>query len=74
MKASENEGLIRRAVAALVMEDGPGATGARVVEHDGKTYVVVTAPRGQILAVYRVRTFDGVLRRMKRPPAEVMED
>jgi hypothetical protein len=68
-----DEELIRRAVAAFWRTSGPGATGGRAIEHDGKRYVVVTDERGTALATFRVRPVDGVLRRMKRPPAEVTE-
>jgi hypothetical protein len=40
-----------------------------LVDHDGSRYVVVGGAHG-VLAVYRVRT-DGVLKRLKRWPAEI---
>ncbi|AXE23516.1 hypothetical protein C0216_08615 [Streptomyces globosus] len=44
-------------------------TDPEVTEHDGRTYVVLSNVNGT-LAVYRERT-DGVLKRLKRWPAEV---
>ena len=66
--------LERRALAAYFRSAPPGATpdqpgGAGVVERDGRLYVVLSNARGT-LAVYRVRG-SGVLRRMRRWPAEV---
>jgi hypothetical protein len=52
------------------MVDQP-AGGGDVVEHQGKTYVVLSNVRGT-LAVYRVRT-SGQLKRLRRWPAEVAE-
>jgi hypothetical protein len=68
---SEGEELTRRALAAYFRSGGTGqpARGSGVVERDGKLYVVLDSSRG-ILAVYRVRN-DGMLRRMRRWPAEL---
>ncbi len=68
-----DEELSRRALAGYYRAGGTGTAEGRVTEHGGKRYVVVAAPQGATLAVYRVRPVDGVLRRMKRPPAEVTE-
>jgi hypothetical protein len=68
--------LTRRAVAAYyrtatsVIVDQPAGSGD-VVDHEGKTYVVLSNVRGT-LAVYRVRT-SGQLKRLKRWPREVAE-
>ncbi len=43
-----------------------------LVTYDGKDYVVLEN-NGGVLAVYRVRTPDGRLRRMKRPPKAILE-
>ena len=42
-----------------------------VVDHDGLRYAVIRDTGGAALAVFRVRN-DGMLRRMKRPPAAVV--
>lgn len=71
--------LTRRAFAAYfraerdanTIVDQPANTSG-VVEHDGRTYVVLHNVRGT-LAVYRVRT-SGQLKRLKRWPAEVTGD
>lgn len=42
----------------------------RVITRGGLRYVVLSNVNG-VLAVYRVRTHDGILRRMKRWPAAV---
>ena len=63
---------------AVIAQDPVAAAGAplpdvqnsTVVEHDGKRYVLLRAVGGGTAAIYRVQN-DGVLRRMKRPPAEV---
>lgn len=71
-----DDDLTRRAIAAYyrtataTMVDQP-AGGGDVVEHEGKTYVVLSNVRGT-LAVYRVRT-SGQLKRLRRWPAEVAE-
>jgi hypothetical protein len=69
--------LTRRAIAAYYRtahQDGATATdqpsdASGVVEHEGKTYVVLVNVNGT-LAVYRVRT-SGQLKRLRRWPAEV---
>lgn len=63
--------LIRRALAAYFRTGGTEqpAGGGDLVEHDGMTYVVLRNVSG-ILAVYRVRN-DGILKRLKRWPAEL---
>jgi hypothetical protein len=64
----------RRALAAYFRTGGidQPAGGGDVVEHQGRTYVVLSNVRGT-LAVYRVRAYDGRLRRMRRWPREVAE-
>jgi hypothetical protein len=73
----DDEDLTRRAIAAYyrtAKADGVTAIdhpagGGDVVEHEGKTYVVLANVNGT-LAVYRVRT-SGQLKRLRRWPAEV---
>jgi hypothetical protein len=73
-----DEDLSRRAIAAylrterdgIFIVDEPGGSSG-VIEHQGKTYVVLSNFRGT-LAVYRVRT-SGQLKRLRRWPAEVAE-
>jgi hypothetical protein len=75
---ARDEDLCRRAVAAYhrtaspiqAVTDQP-AGGGDVVEHQDKTYVVLSNVRGT-LAVYRVRA-DGILKRLKRWPAVVAD-
>jgi hypothetical protein len=63
--------LINRALAAYFRTGGGAQPKASAVEkHDGKKYVVLRGPK-ETLAVYRVRAFDGVLRRMRRWPKEL---
>jgi uncharacterized iron-regulated membrane protein len=70
-RASDQE-LIRRALAAYfrtaaqgaAVPDQPAAASSGVVEHEGKTYVVL-ANSYRTLAVYRVRT-SGQLKRLRR--------
>jgi hypothetical protein len=70
-----DEDLTRRAFAAYFKEArGWGepvqpSNGSGVVEHDGKTYVVLLNSNGT-LAVYRVRN-SGALKRLRRWPTEV---
>ena len=49
--------------------DQPANT-SHAADHDGRRYVVLKNVNGP-LAVYRVRSNDGVLRRMKRWPVEL---
>jgi hypothetical protein len=67
------EPLLNRAHTAYWREPGDG-TGrrlqpdrAQLAEHDGKQYAVLWLG-DRILRVYRVRAYDGVLRRMRRYP------
>lgn len=66
--------LTRRAFAAYFRAAGDIAdqpsNDSGITEHGGRTYVVLRNVNG-ILAVYRVRPSDGVLRRLKRWPAEL---
>lgn len=71
------EAVVQRAIAAyfrsashegLIYQQPASHSG--IEEHDGKQYVVLRNING-ILAVYRVRPSDGVLRRMKRWPKEL---
>lgn len=67
--ASHQAALTRRAKAAWFDAGGdvaPDETSAYVT-HEGLGYVVLRHSGG-ILAVYRVRSDNGMLRRMKRPP------
>ena len=67
----EDDELVRRALAAWYRGGGTDApAGGYVTELDGREYVVLTGPDAP-LAVFRVRAFDGVLRRMRRWPKEV---
>lgn len=68
---ADGDELTRRALAAYFRTGGTGQPGraSGVVERDGKLYVVLGSSRG-VLAVYRVRN-DGMLRRMRRWPAEL---
>jgi hypothetical protein len=64
--------LERRALAAWFRAGGAPdrALLAGVKKHKGKRYVVLGTTR-KILAVFRVRAFDGVLKRLKRWPKEI---
>jgi hypothetical protein len=64
--------LVRRAIAAWYRSGNTRqpASESRQQEHDGKTYVVLLAAEGDLLAVYRVRT-DGVLKHLRRWPTDV---
>ena len=66
--------LVRRALAAYFRggADIQPANTSGVVEHEGKSYVVLHNVNG-ILAVYRVRN-DGVLKGLKRWPKAIEED
>jgi len=66
MRASDAE-LRRRALAAWYATGSSGRPRASVAEVDGRAYVVLRE-RGTVAAVYRVRAYDGVLRRMRRWP------
>jgi hypothetical protein len=70
---THNADLLRRAIAAYHRAGELERTGdtSRVVRRQELTYVVLRSKAGDVLAVYRVRTYDGVLRRMKRWPAAV---
>lgn len=63
--------LMRRALAAYVRSGGDPSEITPVVEElDGRQYVVLRDPGG-VAAVYRVRAYDGILRRMKRWPQAI---
>jgi hypothetical protein len=70
-----DDDLTRRAFAAYfrterdanTVVDQPAASASGLVEHEGKTYVVLHSARGT-LAVYRVRN-SGQLKRLRRWPA-----
>lgn len=66
-----NADLTGRALAGWYRSGGTGPVDARVDEFEGRRYVVVERD-GVTLAVYRVR-YDGRLRRMKAPPAEIVK-
>lgn len=67
--------LLQRAMAAYFRHypdasiTQPDSTASGETEHDGKLYVVLRNCNG-VLAVYRVRP-DGILKRLKRWPAEI---
>lgn len=67
--------LLQRAMAAYFRHypgasmNQPDSTASGETEHDGKQYVVLRNVDG-VLAVYRVRQ-DGMLKRLKRWPAEI---
>jgi hypothetical protein len=66
--ATTDRDLTRRARAAYLRAgDTTHPKTAYVREHDGRRYVVL-ATRDVVLAVYRVRPWDNVLSRMRRPP------
>lgn len=73
-RADALEPLIVRALAAYYQTgSNPDLVGgSELAELDGRRYVVLRDAYGDVIRVYRVRT-DGVLRRMKRPPDELME-
>jgi hypothetical protein len=71
-----DEDLTRRAFAAYFRSGGvaqPARADSGLVKHKGKYYVVLKSTAG-VLAVYRVRNFDGALRRMKRPPKALIDE
>ncbi len=73
--ASDAE-LQRRALAAYFRAGGdghPDPARSTVAEHDGKRYVMLRNASGS-LACYRVRKFDGVLKRLVRIPRELRDD
>jgi hypothetical protein len=55
--------------SGLVVHQQP-SNRSRVVEHNGLRYVVLVNVSG-VIAVYRVRTDNGLLRRLKRWPVEI---
>jgi hypothetical protein len=71
-----SEPLVRRAFAAYYRSEPAGgslpepARTSFLCELDGKQYVVLENMNG-ILAVYRVRTYDGILKRLRRWPADL---
>lgn len=77
IRADEDE-LLRRAVAAYVrsgdgeLVDQPAPARSGIAEHDGKEYLVLRNAR-RTLAVYRVRAYDGVLKRLRRWPEQIEE-
>jgi hypothetical protein len=74
MATPSNRDLERRALAAYFRSGGHAQPrgGGNVVDHDGKTYVVLSNIN-RTLAVYRVRN-DGMLKNLRRPPREVAPD
>ena len=74
----DTEDLRRRAYAAYYRWKGAkpldGDSYSEVVRMDNKVYVSVFAPeKKKIVSIYRVDSFDGHLRRMRRPPRELIE-
>lgn len=68
--------LQRRALAAYFRADGDGHPDpalSTVEEHDGKRYVMLRNASGA-LACYRIRKFDGVLKRLVRIPRELRDE
>jgi hypothetical protein len=68
--------LQRRALAAYFRAGGDGHPDpalSTVEEHDGKRYVMLRNASGS-LACYRIRKFDGVLKRLVRIPRELRDD
>ncbi len=64
--------LARRArIAYLRSGDTTHPTSAHVREYEGRRYVVL-GTRTAVLAVYRVRQWDDVLSRMRRPPKPLL--
>lgn len=64
--------LTRRARAAYLRAGGTThPKTAHVREHEGRRYVILAA-RDAVLAVYRVRPWDDVLSRMRRPPRPLL--
>lgn len=68
MERVENTDAERRGMAAYLRSGGTERPEAETWEDDGKQYVVVKTEAGDVLTVYRVRSYDGALRKMKRPP------
>lgn len=66
--------LIRRALAAYLRTGGDPDDVNRArstVEEIKELSYVVLRSKSSVIAVYRVRTYDGVLRRMKRWPKTI---
>lgn len=73
----EFSNLTRRAIAAYFKHSSypalpcqPCEYSSGEEEHDGKAFVVLRNANG-VLAVYRVRAHDGVLKRLKRWPSAI---
>lgn len=73
VRADEDD-LVRRALAAYFRsgEHDQPSKGGRVAAHDGKFYVLLRSVRG-LVAVYRIRAYDAVLKRLRRWPEEIEE-
>ena len=71
--------LVSRAIRAYWIAETKEGSGANVptqpskrssvINHDGLKYVVLCSVGGVVIAVYRVRSDTGLLRRLKRWPA-----
>lgn len=72
MADGDREDLGRRALAAWFRTGETEPVTPEVAEHAGRRYVVLRDSRGAVAGVYRVRRHDGMLQRMRRPPAEIM--
>lgn len=68
------DAIVERAFTAYFRSGGTDQAGrdsSECVRLNGKDYVVLRNAHGA-LAVYRVRPHNGALRRLKRPPAELL--
>jgi hypothetical protein len=69
----QKDEVTRRAAAAFIITDGIPERGhltSLLMDVDDREYVVVRVD-GTLVAVYRIRPSDGVLRRMKRWPRQL---
>lgn len=58
--------------AGAPVEEGPTAAASTMEEVGGLSYIVLRGEEGGPLAVYRIRANDGVLKRLRRPPKELL--
>jgi hypothetical protein len=74
VKVSANSEYGPRAMAAWFRSGGitPPESNPKEFEIEGKRYIALNNING-VLAVYRIRPSDGVLRRMKRWPSEITQ-
>lgn len=69
---AEDDELLRRALAAYYRATStdaqPDTDTSRVVEHAGRLYVRLADRDGNLVAVFRVRAYNGILKRLRRWP------